>query len=60
MNRAGKFRELFYESGFYKPFADNYFRSVEEGNDLDMVAARRRVEEATLFIEAAQDVYAKG
>jgi sulfite reductase (ferredoxin) len=60
-DRAGKFRELFYDNGvFYKPFADNYFRSVEEGNDLDMVAARRRVEEATLFIEAAQDVYAKG
>ncbi len=59
-DRAGKFRELFYDNGlFYKPFADNYFRSLEEGNDLDMVGARRRVEEATLFIEAAQDVYAK-
>jgi hypothetical protein len=42
-----------------KPFAENYFRSVEEGDGLDMVAARKRVEEATLFIEAAQDVYAK-
>jgi sulfite reductase (ferredoxin) len=59
-DRTGKFRELFYDNGlFYKPFADNYFRSVEEGNGLDLVAARRRVEEATLFIEAAQDVYSK-
>ncbi len=59
-DRVGKFRELFYDTGlFLKPFADNYFRSAEEGNGLDMVAARKRVEEATLFIEAAQDVYAK-
>ena len=59
-DRVGKFRELFYDTGvFLKPFADNYFRSVEEGNALDLVAARKRVEEATLFIEAAQDVYAK-
>lgn len=59
-DRVGKFRELFYDNGvFLKAFAENYFRSAQEGNNLDLIAARKRVEEATLFIEAAQDVYAK-
>ena len=59
-DRTGEFRKLFYDTGvFWKPFADNYFRAASESNGLDIEAARKRVEEATLFIEAAQDVYSQ-
>ena len=57
-DRPAEFKKFFYDTGiFWKPFAENFFRATEEGNDLPMEAARRRVEEATLFIEAAQGVY---
>ncbi len=60
-DRTGEFKKHFYDSGvFWKPFADNYFRAAGESNGLDLETARKRVEEATLFIEAAQDVYSKG
>ncbi len=55
---AGEFRKLFYDTDlFWKPFADNFFRSTEESADDASSHARSRVEEATLFIEAAQGVY---
>lgn len=55
---AAEFRKLFYDTDlFWKPFADNYFRSTEESAAEASSQARKRVEEATLFIEAAQGVY---
>ncbi len=55
---AAEFRKLFYDTNlFWKPFADNFFRSTEESADDASSHARSRVEEATLFIEAAQGVY---
>jgi len=55
---VAEFRKLFYDAGtFSKPFAENFFRSAEESADEASAAARSRVEEATLFIEAAQGVY---
>jgi len=59
-DRVGEFKKHFYETGvFWKPFADNYFRASGESNGHDIGLARKRVEEATLFIEAAQDVYSQ-
>ena len=59
-DRVGEFKKYFYDTGvFWKPFADNYFRSSAETNGHSLDVARKRVEEATLFIEAAQDVYAQ-
>jgi len=59
-DRVGEFKKHFYDTGvFWKPFADNYFRSAAETNGHDLEVARKRVEEATLFIEAAQDVYSQ-
>lgn len=59
-DRVGEFKKHFYETGvFWKPFADNYFRASGESNGHDLGLARKRVEEATLFIEAAQDVYSQ-
>jgi len=59
-DRVGEFKKHFYETGvFWKPFADNYFRASSESNGHDLGLARKRVEEATLFIEAAQDVYSQ-
>ena len=53
-----EFRRHFYNSNtFYRPFADNFLRSAQEGPSRDPERARLRVEEATLFIEAAQGVY---
>jgi sulfite reductase (ferredoxin) len=55
---VAEFRKLFYDTGvFSKPFAENFFRSLEESSEQGAAAARSRVEEATLFIEAAQGVY---
>jgi sulfite reductase (ferredoxin) len=55
---TAEFRKLFYDTDlFWKPFADNFFRSAEESADEASSHARSRVEEATLFIEAAQGVY---
>ncbi|MDA0204849.1 MAG: nitrite/sulfite reductase [Acidobacteria bacterium] len=57
---VAEFRKLFYDTGvFWKPFAENFFRSAEESADEASAAARSRVEEATLFIEAAQGVYSQ-
>jgi sulfite reductase (ferredoxin) len=57
-DRIGEFRKFFYDTGvFWKPFAENYFRAVEEGEGHSLALARKRIEETTLFIEAAQDVY---
>ncbi len=54
-----EFRKHFMESGtFHRPFADNFLRSASEQPSQDPERARLRVEEATLFIEAAQGVYA--
>jgi len=59
-DRVSEFKKHFYETGvFWKPFADNYFRASSETNGHDLGLARKRVEEATLFIEAAQDVYSQ-
>jgi sulfite reductase (ferredoxin) len=60
-NTVEKFRELFYETGeFYANFAENFFRAVQEGNaGLGEERTRRRIEEATLFIEMAQTVYSR-
>lgn len=59
-DRVAEFRKHFYDTGaFYKPFAENYFRSSAETNGHTLEVARKRVEEATLFIEAAQDVYSQ-
>ena len=55
-----EFRRHFHESGvFYRPFADNFLRSAREGPSHSPEQARLRVEEATLFIEAAQGVYSQ-
>ena len=59
-DRVEEFKKHFYDSGvFWKPFAENYFRSSAEANGHSLDVARKRVEEATLFIEAAQDVYSQ-
>ena len=56
-----EFRTHFYGTGnFWKPFAENFFRTVEEGlYGLTPERARQRVEEATLFIEQSQSVYSQ-
>lgn len=56
-----QFKKHFYETGqFWKPFADNYLRAAgENGSQVDPDRARKRVEEATLFIEQAQTVYSQ-
>ncbi|MYB53391.1 MAG: nitrite/sulfite reductase [Acidobacteriia bacterium] len=55
-----EFRKHFCETdSFYKPFADNFLRTAQEGPSEDSERARLRVEEATLFIEAAQGVYSQ-
>ncbi len=56
-----EFRSHFYDGGlFWKPFAENFFRTEEEGiDDVTPERARQRVEEATLFIEQAQTVYSQ-
>ncbi len=59
-DRVAEFKKHFYDTGaFWKPFAENYFRSSTESNGHSLDVARKRVEEATLFIEAAQDVYSQ-
>ncbi len=60
-NTVEQFRKLFYEPGeFYAPFAENFFRAVDEGNDsLGPERTRRRVEEANLFVEMAHTVYSR-
>ncbi|MBI3666822.1 MAG: nitrite/sulfite reductase [Acidobacteria bacterium] len=60
-NTIEKFRKLFYETGeFYAPFAENFCRAAERGQqDLGEELTRRRLEEATLFIEMAQTVYSR-
>ena len=54
-----EFRKHFYDTGqFFKPFADNFFRAVDEPiQGVTPERARQRVEETTLFIEQAQTVY---
>ena len=55
-----EFRKHFCDTdSFYKPFADNFLRTAQEGPSEDSERARLRVEEATLFIEAAQGVYSQ-
>ena len=55
-----EFRKHFYDSSaFYRPFADNFLRTAKEGPSSDPEQARLRVEEAMLFIEAAQGVYSQ-
>ena len=57
---VSEFRKYFYETGsFYKPFADNFFKAAEENGDSSQEQARLRVEEAILFIEAAEIVYSQ-
>ena len=57
---VAEFRKHFYDSDtFHKPFADNFLRTAQEGPSDDSEQARLRVEEATLFIEAAQGVYSQ-
>lgn len=57
---VAEFRRHFHDSGvFYKPFADNFLRSAGEEPSDDPERARMRVEEAILFIEAAQGVYSQ-
>ena len=57
---VAEFRKHFYDNdSFYKPFADNFLRTAQEGPSEDFEHARLRVEEATLFIEAAQGVYSQ-
>jgi sulfite reductase (ferredoxin) len=62
---VAEFRRLFYDTGsFHKPFAENFFRAVRtrEGTTAPPVApddARRRVEEAALFLQEAQTVYSR-
>ena len=57
---VAEFRKHFCDNdGFYKPFADNFLRTAQEGPSEDFEHARLRVEEATLFIEAAQGVYSQ-
>ena len=55
-----EFRKHFHETGgFHKPFADNFLRSAGERPSGDPELARLRVEEATLFIEAAHGLYSQ-
>ncbi len=55
-----EFRKHFYDSSaFYRPFADNFLRAAQEGPSSDPERARLHVEEATLFIEAAQGTYSQ-
>ena len=57
---VAEFRRHFYDTGsFYKPFADNFLRTAAEDPSEDPERARLRVEEAILFIEAAQGVYSQ-
>jgi sulfite reductase (ferredoxin) len=57
---VAEFKKFFYESdSFHRPFAENFFRAAEEGEATDSEQARLRVEEATLFIEAAHGVYSQ-
>jgi sulfite reductase (ferredoxin) len=58
---VAEFRKLFYDTGnFHKPFAENFFRAVEgNGHKIEFEESRRRVEEATLFLEQAQTVYSR-
>ena len=57
---VAEFKKFFYESdAFYRPFAENFFRAAVEGATDNPEKARLRVEEATLFIEAAQGVYSQ-
>jgi sulfite reductase (ferredoxin) len=59
---VSEFRKFFYDgpSVFWKPFAENFFRSAEENvEELNAEQCRLRVEEATLFIEQAQTVYSQ-
>ena len=57
---VAEFRRHFCDGdSFYKPFADNFLRTAQEGPSKDFEQARLRVEEATLFIEAAQGVYSQ-
>lgn len=57
---VAEFRKHFYDGDtFHKPFADNFLRTAQEGPSDDSEQARLRVEEATLFIEAAQGVYSQ-
>ena len=57
---VAEFRKHFYDSdGFYRPFAENFLRTAQEGHSSDPERARLQVEEATLFIEAAQGVYSQ-
>lgn len=57
---VAEFRRYFHDTGiFYKPFADNFLRTAEEGPSEDPERARMRVEESILFIEAAQGVYSQ-
>ena len=60
-NTVEKFRQLFHETGeFYAPFAENFCRAAERGHQgLGAELTRRRLEEATLFIEMAQTVYSR-
>lgn len=60
-NTVEKFRELFHETGeFHSAFAENFLRSAQEGDQgLGEERTRRRIEEATLFIETAQTVYSR-
>lgn len=58
---VAQFRRLFYDTGaFHKPFAENFFRAAEAPSAaVSPDDARRRVEEAALFIQQAQTVYSK-
>jgi sulfite reductase (ferredoxin) len=58
---VAEFRKLFYETGqFHKPFAENFFRAAQgNGHKVEPEESRRRVEEAALFLEQAQNVYSK-
>ena len=56
-----EFRRRFSDTGeFYAPFAESFFRNAVEGHQgLGEEKTRRRLEEATLFIEVAQTVYSR-
>ena len=56
---VAEFRKHFYDTGrFLRPFAENFFRAVDEPiQGVTPERARQRVEETTLFIEQAQTVY---
>ncbi|MFB3040403.1 MAG: sulfurtransferase TusA family protein, partial [Candidatus Poribacteria bacterium] len=53
------FRNRFFEPGiFFAGFAGHLFKATEEGTDsLDQELTHRRVEEATLFVEEAHNIY---